>query len=174
MRGIDRLRLGLTLNVPLAPDARLILSDDALDQALELFLLAEAALWTTADGGLDGDPQKLGRSHYRAAFLLKRRPGLGVRALAQLTGLSKQGASRVLKELTQAGYIETRASDTDARRRPAHLTETGRAFEARISHRMRAALAKAYRLGGLDKAPAATAVLGAIAAGVRRDEEEMA
>ena len=79
----------------------------------------------------------------------------------------------MLKELTAAGYIETRASDTDARRRPAHLTETGRAFEARISHRMRAALAKAYRLGGLDKAPAATAVLGAIAAGVRRDDEEM-
>lgn len=161
----------MTLNTALTSDARLILSDDALDQALELFLLAEAALWITADGGLDSDPQDLGRSHYRAAFLLKRRPGLGVRALAQLTGLSKQGAGRVLKELTEAGYVEIRASDADARRRPAHLTDTGRAFEAKVSHRMRAAVARAYRLAGLEKAPAATAVLGALAAGVRRDDE---
>ena len=57
-----------------APDARLILSDDALDRMLELFLLAEAAIWITADGGLEGEPRGLGRGHFRAAFLLKRRP----------------------------------------------------------------------------------------------------
>ena len=67
--------------MPTPVDARLILSDDALDRTLELFLLAEAALWLTADGGLDGEPHRLGRGHYRAAFLLKRRPGLGGRSV---------------------------------------------------------------------------------------------
>jgi hypothetical protein len=77
------------------PDPRLILSDDGLDAALEVFLLAQAALWSAADVGLEGEPSGLGRGHWRAALLMKRRPGLGVQALARLTGLSKQAASRI-------------------------------------------------------------------------------
>jgi hypothetical protein len=72
------------------PDPRLILSDDGLDASLEVFLLAQAALWSATDAGLKGEPKGLGRGHWRAAVLMKRRPGLGVLALARLTGLSKQ------------------------------------------------------------------------------------
>ena len=79
-----------------APDPRLILREEELDAALELMLLAEAALWSAADSALEGEPSGVGRSHYRTLFLLKRRPGLGVRELARLTALSKQGASRTL------------------------------------------------------------------------------
>ena len=158
-------------NAQVPADARLILSDDALDRTVELFLLAEAAVWMTADGGIEGEANRMGRGHYRAAFLLKRRPGLGVQELANLTGLSKQGASRVLTELTNAGYVDKAAGDGDARRRPAVLTERGRAFEARVSHRLRQAFARAYRAGGLDKAPAATAVLAALAGAALRDPE---
>ena len=150
-------------------DARLILSDDALDRALELFLLAEAALWMTAEAGLVGEPAGLGRGHWRAAFLLKRRPGLGVQDLAHLTGLSKQGASRVLNDLCGAGYAQRDQGETDARRRPVRLTEAGHGFEARVSHRLRQAFARAYRAGGLDKAPHAAAMLSALAATVLRE-----
>ena len=144
------------------PDPRLILSDDGLDAALEVFLLAQAALWSAADAGLEGEPSGLGRGHWRAAFLMKRRPGLGVLALARLTGLSKQGASRILRDLEDAGYARRTPGEEDARRRPAVLTDAGRTFEARGAERARAHLASAYRAAGLDAVVAARRVLTAM------------
>ena len=117
----------------MTPDARLILREEELDASIELFVLAEAALWSTAEAALQGHPSNLGRGHYRAALLLKRRPGIGVQELAQLTGLSKQGASRVLADLEKAGYVEKAAGKADGRRRPAQLTPDGRAFEAGLA-----------------------------------------
>ena len=152
-------------------DPRLILSDDELDRALETFLLAETTLWAAADAKLAG--VRLGKGHFRAAFLLKRRPGLGVQEMAKLTGLSKQGASRVLLDLVEGGYAEAGAGALDGRRRPTQLTEKGLAFEAGISSALRALLAAAYREGGLDAAPGARRVLAALAgprAHRRRDE----
>jgi DNA-binding MarR family transcriptional regulator len=147
----------------MTPDARLILREEELDASIELFVLAEAALWSTAEAALQGHPSNLGRGHYRAALLLKRRPGIGVRELAQLTGLSKQGASRVLADLEKAGFVEKAAGKGDGRRRPAQLTAEGRAFESRVSERMRAHLARAYRLGGLDAVAGARRILAATA-----------
>jgi DNA-binding MarR family transcriptional regulator len=145
------------------PDARLILREEELDASVELFLLAQAALWSTAEAALQGHASGLGRGHYRAAFLLKRRPGAGVQEIAQLTGLSKQGASRVLSDLEKAGYIEREPGKGDGRRRPARLTESGRAFEAKVSERLRGHLALAYRTGGLDAVPGARRILAAVA-----------
>jgi DNA-binding MarR family transcriptional regulator len=144
-------------------DTRLILREEELDTSVELFVLAEAALWSTAEAALQGHPSKLGRGHYRATLLLKRRPGIGVQELAQLTGLSKQGASRVLNDLEQAGYVEKAAGKSDGRRKPAQLTSEGRAFEARVSERLRAHLALAYRTGGLDAVAGARRILTAVA-----------
>ena len=148
---------------PIGAEARLILREEELDASLELLFLAEAALWASADAALAAEPGKLGRGHYRAAFLLKRRPGMGVQELARLTGLSKQGASRTLGDLEQAGYVAKAAGDEDARRRPAVLTEEGAAFEARVSERLRAHLARAYRSGGLDAVSGARRILAALA-----------
>ena len=119
----------------LGDEARLFLREEELDAALELFLLAESALRASAESALDGQPAGLGRGHYRAAFLLKRRPGLGVQELARLTGLSKQAASRALRDLEGAGYVARGLAELDARRRPpgsaplggaAHLVRPGR------------------------------------------------
>jgi len=149
--------------VPLGAEARLFLRDDELDAALEMFVLAEAALATAAEAALEGEANRLGRGHWRAAFLLKRRPGLGVQDLARLTGLSKQGASRVLRDLEKAGYVEKGAGEIDARRRPARLTGEGAAFEAKVSERLRGLLARAYRTGGLDAVAGARRILAALA-----------
>ena len=159
----------------LAPDPRLILSEEELGAALELLMLAEAALWSVADAALEGEPRGLGRSHYRTLFLLKRRPGLGVRELSRLTALSKQGASRTLGELEKLGLVEKSAGEADARRRPAVLTREGAAFEARVSERLRAHVARAYRAGGLDSVAGARRILQALAGGrmaVGRPEPE--
>ena len=155
-------------------DPRLILRDEELDQGLELMLLAEASLWAAVDAAIEAEPG-LGRPHWRAAFLLRRRPGLGVRDLARLTGLSKQAASRTLADLVRLELAETETADLDARRRPARLTDTGRAFEERIAERLRALLGRAYRTGGLDGVAGARRILAALAGsrtgvGLRREE----
>ncbi len=144
-------------------DARLILREEELDASIELFVLAEAALWSTAEAALQGHASGLGRGHYRAALLLKRRPGIGVQELALLTGLSKQGASRILSDLEQAGYVEKAPGRGDGRRRPARLTPEGSAFEAAVSERLRAHLALAYRAGGLESVAGARRILAATA-----------
>jgi DNA-binding MarR family transcriptional regulator len=147
----------------MTPDARLILREEELDASVELFVLAEAALWSTAEAALQGHPSGLGRGHYRAALLLKRRAGIGVQELAALTGLSKQGASRILADLERAGFVERAPGKGDGRRKPARLTAEGRAFEARVSERLRGHLALAYRSGGLDAVAGARRILAAVA-----------
>lgn len=155
-------------------DPRLILRDEELDSGLELMLLAEASLWAAVDAALETEAG-LGRPHWRTAFLLRRRPGLGVRDLARLTSLSKQAASRTLADLVRQGLAETEAGDLDARRRPARLTDAGRAFEDRVAERLRTLLGKAYRTGGLDGVAGARRILAALAGprmgvGLRREE----
>ncbi len=81
--------------------------------------------------------------------------------LARLTGLSKQGASRTLGDLEKLGLVEKAAGDADARRKPATLTRPGLAFEARVSERLRALIARAYRTGGLDGVAGARRILAA-------------
>ncbi len=156
-----------------AADPRLVLSEDGLDRALETFLLAETAVWRAADAGLATVEGGLGRGHFRAAFLLKRRPDLGVQELARLTGLSKQGASKVLRELITAGLAEAAPGEIDARRRPTRLTPAGLAFEAGVSKALRDLLVTAYREGGIDAAPGAVRILSALAGprAQRRTEE---
>jgi DNA-binding MarR family transcriptional regulator len=149
--------------VSLGPDPRLILREEELDTALELLFLTEAALMSTADGALETEAPRLGRTHYRTLFLLKRRPGLGVRELARLLGLSKQGASRTLGELERLALVAKAAAGTDARRRPAVLTPEGAAVEAKVSERLRSQIARAYRSGGLDAVAGARRILAALA-----------
>lgn len=146
-----------------AADPRLILRDEELDAGLELMMLAEAALWAGVDAGLEAEDLGLGRSHWRAAFLLKRRPGLGVQELAHLTSLSKQAASKILSDLEAKGLAEKTAGDLDSRRRAASLTEAGQAFEGRIAERLRGQLARAYRVGGLEGVGGARRILTALA-----------
>jgi DNA-binding MarR family transcriptional regulator len=151
---------------PLQPgsdDPRLILREEELDGGLELILLAEASLWAAVDAVLETEALGLGRSHWRAAFLLRRRPGIGVQDLSKLTSLSKQAASRTLADLQKAGLIERGSGDLDGRRRPATLTPEGIAFEQRAAERLRALLARAYRTGGLDGVPGARRILAALA-----------
>lgn len=151
---------------PLQPgsdDPRLILREEELDGGLELILLAEASLWAAVDQALEAETLGLGRSHWRAAFLLRRRPGIGVQDLSKLTSLSKQAASRTLADLQKAGLVERVSGDLDGRRRPATLTPEGVAFEQRTAERLRALLARAYRTGGLDGVAGTRRILAALA-----------
>ena len=159
------------MNAPGA-DARLILSEPELDAAVESLMLAEATFWEGADAALEGGP-KLGRGHFRCAFLLRRRPGLGVQALAHLTGVTKQSLSKTAKDLVAAGLAEIELAE-DGRRRQLTLTPAGLAFEAETAARLRNALSRAYREAGVEAAGGARRVWTALAgsrafAGRRRE-----
>jgi len=154
--------------VSAAPDPRLILREDELDAGLELLFLAEAALWSAVDAGLAAEDAGLGRSHWRALFLLRRRPGVGVQELAGLTSLSKQAASRILVDLAAKGLIEKTAADVDGRRRSAALTGKGQAFEAAITERLRSQIGRAYRAAGLEGVAGSRRILAALAGGRTR------
>lgn len=145
-----------------APDNRLVLSEPELDAALESLLLAEASVWEAADAALEAGAVKLGRGHWRVAFLLRRRPGLGVQVLAELTGVTKQSLSRTVKELAAAGLVEMEMAE-DGRRKRVTLTDTGRAFEARAAEKLRAGLSRAYREAGVEAAGGARRVWTALA-----------
>jgi len=149
------------MNAP--ADPRLILREDELDAGLELLMLAESSLWASVDAALLAENLGLGRSHWRAAFLLRRRPGVGVQELAHLTSLSKQAASRILVDLAGKGLVEKTSGDLDGRRRTAALTAKGEAFEAAVSERLRAQVARAYRSAGLDGVAGARRILAALA-----------
>lgn len=155
----------------LPADPRLILREDELDAGLELLVLAEAALWTAVDQGLEAEGLGLGRSHWRAAFLLRRRPGVGVQELAHLTSLSKQAASRVVVDLQAKGLVEKTAGDLDGRRRSAALTAKGLAFEAAVTERLRSNLARAYRAAGLEGVAGSRRILSALAGGRTRSPQ---
>lgn len=168
--GIRRVKRNAALfemNTP--TDTRLVLREDELDSGLELLLLAEAALWSAVDAALEGELRgeaniKLGRSHWRAALLLRRRPGAGVQDLAGLTGLTKQAASKTVTDLIRLGLVTTvEDEDLDGRRRPLTLTEAGRAFETRVSERLRGLVARSYRTGGLDGVAGMRRILSAMA-----------
>lgn len=155
------------MNAP--ADPRLILREDELDAGLELLLLAEAAVWNIVDTAMEAQGLGLGRSHWRAAFLLRRRPGVGVQDLAHLTSLSKQAASRILVDLAAKGLIEKSAGDLDGRRRSARLTAKGEAFEDAVTSRLRQELAHAYRSAGLEGVAGSRRILAALAGGRARN-----
>lgn len=144
-------------------DPRLILREDELDLGLELLLVAESGVWTEVDAALAAVGSDFGRSHWRALFLLRRRPGLGVLELAALTGLSKQSASKTLVDLQRAGLAEKARGDLDGRRRGAALTEAGDALEMAVTERLRARMAAAYRAIGAEGVQGARRLLAALA-----------
>jgi DNA-binding MarR family transcriptional regulator len=147
----------------MSADPRLILREDELDLGLEMVLLAESAMWSEVDAALAAEAPSLGRSHWRALFLIRRRPGLGVLDLAALTALSKQSASKTLAELQRAGLVTLAKGDLDGRRRGASLTHAGALLEAGMSERLRARIAQAYRAVGGEAVVGARQLLAALA-----------
>ena len=76
-----------------------------------------------------------------------------------------KGLEDDLTDLEAKGLVEKVAGDLDGRRRAATLTKAGQAFEERISERLRAQLARSYRVGGLDGVAGVRQILSALAGG---------
>ena len=86
-----------------------------------------------------GDPDRLledygfGRAHHRVIHFVDRNPGLTIAELLEILKITKQSLNRVLKELIDKGYIDSRAGMEDRRQRLLYLTHRGRTLAHDLS-----------------------------------------
>ncbi|MFD2030315.1 MarR family winged helix-turn-helix transcriptional regulator [Ancylobacter dichloromethanicus] len=85
-----------------------------------------------------------GRAHHRVLHFVNRHPGMRVTDLLDILRITKQSLGRVLRELVDQGFIDSRAGASDRRQRLLYLTPKGeeltREFVAIQSRRIQRAL----------------------------------
>ena len=86
-----------------------------------------------------GDPDRIladygfGRAHHRVLHFVQRRPGLTIAELLDILQITKQSLNRVLKELVETGFVESRTGTQDKRKRHLHATSAGRELAVRLA-----------------------------------------
>ncbi|ABS67799.1 MarR family winged helix-turn-helix transcriptional regulator [Xanthobacter versatilis] len=97
-----------------------------------------------------GDPDQIlapigfGRAHHRVVHFVNRHPGMRVTDLLDILRITKQSLGRVLRELVDEGFVESRAGSSDRRQRLLFPTAKGEALARQFvglqSRRMATAL----------------------------------
>ncbi|HEX8387752.1 MAG TPA: helix-turn-helix domain-containing protein [Sphingomonas sp.] len=156
-----------------APSASpLFLREPELRRGLELLYFGNSHITRSIDRGLA--QQGLGRAHHRALYFIARKPDLTVSELLALLAITKQSLGRVLNELTERGFVESRPGERDRRQRLLRLTTAGAALERDLFDAMREKLSAAYARAGQHAVGGFWAVLeGLIPADERTRLEEL-
>ncbi|RZM07903.1 MAG: MarR family transcriptional regulator [Sphingomonas sp.] len=115
---------------------------------MELLYFGHAHLHRSIDRGLAA--QGLGRAHHRALYFIARQPDLTVSELLALLGITKQSLGRVLSELSERDYVETRPGERDRRQRLLRLTKAGSDLESELFEVVREKMSAAYSRAGAD------------------------
>ena len=126
----------------------LFLTDEQLRQGIEAMFFAYRGF--TADPDRILSDMAYGRAHHRAIHFINRAPGTTVNNLLNILGVTKQSLNRVLRTLIADGLVESRVGRIDKRERHLHLTNDGRALEARLSDAQRSRMRAAFRDAGPD------------------------
>jgi DNA-binding MarR family transcriptional regulator len=124
----------------------LFLREGEVRRGVELLYFGYTRLTRSIDEGLA--EHGLGRAHHRALYFIARQPDLTVSELLAYLAITKQSLGRVVNDLTERGYVETRPGKTDRRQKLLRLTAIGSAFEAQLFDSLRAKLATAYAAAG--------------------------
>ncbi|MFO1115736.1 MAG: MarR family transcriptional regulator [Beijerinckiaceae bacterium] len=95
---------------------------EAMFDLIELFFFAYRDFVGDADRLLEA--WKFGRAHHRVLHFVNRHPGLTIAELLDILKITKQSLNRVLKELLEQNFVESRAGVADRRQR--HLFATGK------------------------------------------------
>lgn len=99
---------------------------DGLVDLIELFFFAYR--------DFVGDPDQIlapigfGRAHHRVLHFVNRNPGMRVTDLLDILRITKQSLGRVLRELVDEGFVDSRAGASDRRQRLLYPTEKGQAL----------------------------------------------
>lgn len=100
---------------------------DNQQRAMEAFFFGYQAFTAKADEMLD--KRGFSRVHQRIVFFIARYPGLSVKELLTVLGVSKQALNAPLRQLMAMGLVESAAPETDKRKRLLGLTAEGIKFE---------------------------------------------
>jgi DNA-binding MarR family transcriptional regulator len=103
----------------------------ALREAIELFFFSYRAFTARPDAILRR--RGLSRVHHRILYFVGREPGLGVNALLETLGVSKQALNAPLRRLVELDLVESRAAPADGRRRELRLTAEGERLERQLT-----------------------------------------
>ena len=109
------------------------LSDgDGIDLSLiELFFFAYRDFVSDPDRILD--EYGFGRAHHRVLHFVSRNPGLTIAELLDILRITKQSLNRVLKELIEKNFIESRTGTADRRQRLLHATVKGHELALKLA-----------------------------------------
>lgn len=115
-----------------------------------------------------------GRAHHRVLHFVARQPGLTIAELLDVLKITKQSLNRVLKELIEKGFVESRTGVSDRRQRHLHATQPGRDLALRLAEIQSRRIARA--VGGEQAEIDGEAVRDCVARFLLRmvDEEERA
>lgn len=92
-------------------------------ELIELFFFAYRDFIGDADRLLEA--YGFGRAHHRVLYFVSRRPGLTIAELLEILRITKQSLNRVLRELIDKNFVESRAGALDRRRRQLYATSEG-------------------------------------------------
>ncbi len=115
----------------LKPGRSAAASDQPLFDLIELLFFAYRDFVGDADRLLES--MRFGRAHHRVLHFVNRQPGLTIAELLDILKITKQSLNRVLKELLDQGYVESRAGVSDRRNRLLYATPKGRRLATELA-----------------------------------------
>lgn len=124
----------------------LFLREPELRRGLELLYFGNSHITRAIDRDLGR--QGLGRAHHRALYFIARKPDMTVSDLLALLAITKQSLGRVLNDLAERGFVQSRPGEHDRRQRLLRLTTDGAALEAELFDALRDKLSAAYARAG--------------------------
>ena len=114
--------------------------------AMEAFFFGYQAFTAKADEMLER--RGLSRVHQRIVFFIARYPGLSVKELLELLGVSKQALNMPLRQLQEMHLVQSVASETDKRKRLLELSAEGLRFEQSLRREQVKLLRRAFAEAG--------------------------
>jgi DNA-binding MarR family transcriptional regulator len=98
---------------------------------IELFFFAYRDFVSDPDRILD--EYGFGRAHHRVLHFVSRQPGLTIAELLDILRITKQSLNRVLKELIEKDFIDSRMGTSDRRQRLLYATDKGRELAVKLA-----------------------------------------
>jgi len=98
---------------------------------IELFFFAYRDFVSDPDRILD--EYGFGRAHHRVLHFVDRQPGLTIAELLDILRITKQSLNRVLKELIEKDFIESRMGTSDRRQRLLYATAQGHDLAVKLA-----------------------------------------
>ncbi|QNH76347.1 MarR family transcriptional regulator [Pseudomonas protegens] len=114
--------------------------------AMEAFFFGYQAFTAKADEMLER--RGLSRVHQRIVFFIARYPGLSVKELLNLLGVSKQALNTPLRQLMEMHLVDSVAPDSDKRKRLLQLSADGARFEQSLRREQVKLLQRAFSEAG--------------------------